>query len=166
MENVLCLRKSALTPLLLAPLRHFLSGFCCRFAQNLSDTLEMSIKHNCEMIEFPLSDDARQKKHVFSSNSKRHSGGCSKFCHFFFPAAAAALAVIKLSLFLPSFLFSIRSLCLRAFHYFGVFAAASGSPSFLLGGFDIPFSSSCLCSTQFVYVHASVPLVFPNMSTG
>lgn len=114
MENVLCLRKSALTPLLFAPLRHFLSGFCCRFAHSLSDTLEMSIKRNCEMIEFPLSDDARLKKHVFSSNAKRPGGGCPKFCQVFSPTATAALAVVKLSPFLPSFLFSIRSLCLRA----------------------------------------------------
>lgn len=31
-------------------------GLRCRFVQNLSDISEMSIKHNCEMATFPVTD--------------------------------------------------------------------------------------------------------------
>lgn len=56
-------------------------GFQDRFAQNLSDISETSMKHNCEMAASPLSDVMQEKKkNVFSIRVKSfQEGGYCKF---------------------------------------------------------------------------------------
>lgn len=116
-------------------------GFQDRFAQNLSDISEMSIKHNCEMAAFPLSDIMWEKKKmvfypsVLSDSKKvdivnfgRFTSIC--FCRGFFPP--------------------IRSLCLGVFHYIQLkichLASLSPSASFLLGAPDVQLHFSAFLS--------------------
>lgn len=72
--------------------------FHYRFAQNLSNILKMSVKRNCEMTTFILSDAINIISEIISCplalvHSKKC--GCSKFLKVFpFSIATSALAVV------------------------------------------------------------------------
>lgn len=120
-------------------------GFQDGFAQNLSDISEMSIKHNCEIAAFPLSDVMREQKKLFSpfvlSHSKKvdivNFGRFSSIC------------------FCRGFFSPIRSLCLGIFHHIQLkichLASLSATASFLLGAPDIQLHFSAFSNFAMIF---------------
>lgn len=125
--------------------------------------LAVFIKPNCEMTAF-LPTDVMCQKTCFSpltlSHSEKQGGGVSNFWQVS-SHCSNSIAVMELSPILPSFLFSIRSLGLRVFHFEPNICRESPSPSGYTAAFLHRFQSNvtvffCLTTLKNIFVACHV----------